>query len=96
MAKKIEHWDPEFCPEELSALYDFLDNRAHGLPEDIDHYIISKEYFKELEVYTCPEDHYDINDYVDVEYVAHFASMLERLKDIPDDAVLEIDLSNAY
>jgi len=95
VAVKIERWDPQFCPAELSTLYDFLSDDCE-LPEDDEYYIITKKEFTELEAYNTGEYGYFHSDDDDgIERIAHFASMLERIRDLKDDDVLEINLNNA-
>lgn len=92
MAIRIDRWNPEFSPEELETLYSFLDDEGE-LPEDDQYFILTKKEFMELDIYTdenylCPENEDD------VEQLAYFASMLERIRGLVDSDVLEIDLSN--
>ena len=89
--KKIEivHWNPEFCPEDTGALYDYLEDECE-LPDDDDPYITTKKEFLALNAYE--EDRWDENDDDEVETASHFASMLEKIKELRDDDILEIPM----
>lgn len=89
--EKIERFNPEFFPKEIEALYDFLDNECE-LPEDDSHYILTKKEFMELGAYE--DDHFDMEYDSEIEAAAYFASMLERIRDLRDEDVLEIDMSD--
>lgn len=93
MAVKIDRWDPQFCRNELCMLYDYLSEMCE-LPYDEKHWILTKKEFIELDVYS-DEGYYDPDDEDDIERIANFASMLERIRELQDDDVLEINFENA-
>lgn len=89
--KKIEtiHWNPEFCPKETGALCEYLEDE-YELPEDDAPYVCTKKEFLALDVYD--EGHFDTDDEDEIEKASYFAGMLERIKELKDDDILEIPM----
>lgn len=87
---EITHWDPEFCPEDSESLYDYLENEGE-LPDDDEPWIGTKKEFLDYDAYE--ENHWDMDDDDEVKTAGHFASMLEKVRDLKDDDVLQIPLN---
>ena len=89
--KRVEtvRWDPEFSSEETEALEEFLADDDICPPDGYPYIGTKKEFLK---LYVFWDDHFDEEDDDEVVTASLFASMLERIRDLKDDDILEISL----